>query len=156
MARFKQITVDMIYISVLKEKLEVREDGGMYWVQTNAIVPRVGSIIMESIGWVLRYSRYIHVRDVAERLEVDEKELSPCIHLLTGQLASEFLVAYRMKQAKEWLACTDLTVTEIAKHCGMKWQSVLTERFKKLENTTPTEYRNTHRPKNFRELYRWK
>ena len=156
MIYLKPITVEMIYVSVLQSKLQIRADGGMYWIPVDKSVPKVGSILMESIAELMQSTDCICVQYFAKELNVDAKELSPCIHLLTGQLASDFLVAYRLAQAKEWLACTDLTVTEIAQKCGMKWQSVLTERFKKWEKTSPTAYRRLHRPDNFRELYRWK
>ena len=44
MIYLKPITVEMIYVSVLQSKLQIRADGGMYWIPVDKSVPKVGSV----------------------------------------------------------------------------------------------------------------
>ena len=152
----KPITVDMIYVPVVTARLETQADDSMKWITTDKRAPQTGSCIMGAISQLLLHTQLLHVLDFAKKLGVNERDLGGALRILTGiKHPDDFIEAYRMKQAKEYLACTDLTATEIARRCGFKYQEDLSYSFKKLEKTSPNNYREAHRPKNFREIYRW-
>ena len=77
------------------------------------------------------------------------------MRILTGMLTSDLIMRYRMRQVKEWLSCTDLSISEIASKSPFSGAPALSKHFLKTEGMTPGEYRRKHRPENFRELYKW-
>ena len=124
---FKPITVDMIYVSPLKAKL-VEKDGWEKVLPVDKTVPPTGSVIMDAVADILKHTTISSV---------------------------DFIIDYRMKQAKELLACTNLDMKEIAKRCGLKWAENLAQRFQKEEKMSPRDYRAKHRPEDYARRYEW-
>lgn len=155
MSYLKKITVDDVYVSVLSARRELTPEGDLIRKPFEKDFPHTGSIIMDAVGKLLRETRTWRLADLAERLRVDTNDLYAALRILTEEGADEFISTYRLKQAKEWLACTDLELDEVARRCGLNSPEALMNRFRRREKTTPTRYRKTRRPKNFRELYVW-
>lgn len=151
---FKPITVDMIYVSPLKAKL-VEKDGWEKVLPVDKTVPPTGSVIMDAVADILKHTTISSVKGLAAQLKVKPKELSGAIHILTRQNAVDFIIDYRMKQAKELLACTNLDMKEIARRCGLKWAENLAQRFQKEEKMSPRDYRAKHRPEDYVRRYEW-
>lgn len=59
----------------------------------------------------------------------------------TGTSFSEYLVHYRMKMAKQWLAETDMRITEISERLRYNNVQNFIRQFRKLEGVTPGQYR---------------
>lgn len=155
-ALIKTITVDDIYVSILSERRELDAEGNGKWVPVVKQFPPTGSVIMDALGRVLMQTRYWEAAEIAAQLEVDVRDLGGAMRILTGTQTKDFVAAYRLRQAQEWLRCTDLDLLEIARRCGQQFSETLINRFRRDLKTTPITYRRKHRPENFRELYRWK
>jgi len=96
-----------------------------------------GEIIVDEVAAALRQTHLFRVKDLAEYLNVDKRELRSAWHLLTGTALSDAIRQWRKLQAREMLAdagypwqddnkwCkTPVTVLErVAKACG--WKSAL-------------------------------
>jgi AraC family transcriptional regulator len=61
----------------------------------------------------------------------------------TGQAPHQHLLHRRVERAKRLLAAGDLSIAEIAYHCGFSHQEHLTRVFRKATATTPAAFRRT-------------
>lgn len=153
--KFKQIRVDEIYTSILTARRVTDERG---WTGMQPIEPkeiRTGNVVMDAIGQLLGEDCNLVPKELARLLGTSISTLSGMIRLFTGTLMESFLLAYRLKRAQEWLAYSDLPLGEVTRRCGFTAQSAMGRVFKQAFQMTPGKYRKAHRPKNFRELYRW-
>ena len=62
-----------------------------------------------------------------------------------GVTLHQYVIAYRMKAAKNLLRCTDRTINEIAESTGFSDPSHFTKSFKTQFGITPKEYRNQNK-----------
>ncbi len=153
---FKLITVEDVYVSVLTAKKVADANGVWTYQKVEKSFPHTGSVLMDAVGRILLETGCWETGDFAQKLEVDVNDFRGAVRVLTGMPIADFVLAYRMRQAKEWLACTDLSIREVARRCGMRFSEMLSNRFRQREKMTPQRYRKLHRPSNFRELYIWK
>jgi AraC family transcriptional regulator len=63
----------------------------------------------------------------------------------TGLAPHRYVTTCRMEQAKQLLAATDVSLSEIGLQVGCADQSHFTALFRKYVSTTPKDYRNTTR-----------
>ena len=153
--KIKQITVDQIYVSVLQARRVVRDDGWERFEPIDKSLPQTGSLIMDAVAAILITTSESTVAGLAQRLEVQQLDLIGAMRILTGMPPIDFIRLYRIRQVKEWLSCTDLPICEIARKSPFNSTSALSKHFITKEGMSPTDYRRKHRPRNFRELYRW-
>jgi AraC-like DNA-binding protein len=59
-----------------------------------------------------------------------------------GMTLRQYIIAYRLKQAKRLLELTDRSAAEIAEECGFTDASYFAKTFKASFGMTPKEYRN--------------
>ena len=59
-----------------------------------------------------------------------------------GCTPHEYLLSYRLRQAKELLLSTDDTIERIAEQCGFHSASHFARAFRKNLSMTPSEFRN--------------
>lgn len=64
---------------------------------------------------------------------------------ITGTSPKAYIQNLRLKKAKELLACTHLTILQIAQQVGYEHHSSLTRLFQQSENITPVVYRQQSR-----------
>lgn len=150
-----QISIDEVYISVLKAKLVKNEEGWSKMMPVNHDVRPSGSIIMDAFVRLLNEKRYYFPAEVAEYFQKKVRDLDGAIRVLTGMSLSRFMLLYRLKQVQEYLCCTSLTAIEIAIRCGYPNSSTMGYLFRKEFGMTPGMYRQAHRPRNYNELYAW-
>ena len=62
----------------------------------------------------------------------------------TGMSPIEYLIAFRIKQAKYLLSHSDITVAEISLSVGFSSQSYFSKIFKRHTGLTPLKYRQMH------------
>lgn len=60
-----------------------------------------------------------------------------------GQTLRQYIISYRLKQAKRLLELTDKSAAEIAEECGFTDASYFAKTFKTAFGVTPKEYRNS-------------
>ena len=62
--------------------------------------------------------------------------------MTTGKNISDYIAELRIEKAKELLIGTDLKIGEIADAIGIPSRATFLRVFQKIENITPTEFRN--------------
>lgn len=150
-----QISIEEVYISVLKAKLVTNEEGWSKMMPVNHAVRPSGSIIVDALVRLLNEKRYYFPAEVAEYFQKKARDLDGAIRVLTGMSLSRFMTLYRLRQVQEYLCCTSLTAIEIATRCGYPNSSTMGYLFRKEFGMTPGMYRQAHRPRNYNELYAW-
>lgn len=60
---------------------------------------------------------------------------------VTGKSYNEYIIFIRMERAKEMLCHTDMHISDIASALGYKDQNYFSRCFRKMEGTSPSEYR---------------
>ncbi|MDF2934172.1 MAG: AraC family transcriptional regulator [Chryseobacterium sp.] len=83
------------------------------------------------------------VEYLAGRLNVSPRYLSDMLRSLTGQNAQHHIHEKLIEKAKEYLASTQLSVSEIAYQLGFEHSQSFNKLFKKKTNLTPIEYKQS-------------
>ena len=153
--QFKQTTVKDIYVSILTKRFVTYDNGWMRWEPVEKKIEPTGSELMDRLAQALAKDCRLETSHFIASTGLNPNDFRVLFRLHTGLSLKEFIKEYQQMRACEWLACTDLSYTEIAKRCGFASASSLSHYFRKSLRCTPTEYRHQHRPTNFRELYEW-
>ncbi len=90
------------------------------------------------------YMQNITVADIANHVHLSRYYMTDIFKQQTNMSPIEYLIEYRIKQAKHMLVASKLSITEIALNCGFNSPSNFAMQFKQLTNLTPTEYRKTN------------
>ncbi len=81
--------------------------------------------------------------DLATQLNMSPKYLSDCLKQLTGQTTQQLIHEKLIEHAKDILATTELSVSEIAYQLGFEYPQSFNKLFKNKTNQTPIEYRQS-------------
>ena len=140
--KIRQFTVEELYVTVLKAEFVKNEEEGWFKMEqlSHEIRPS-GSIILDAVVTELKDS---YIRDsavLADRLGA--------VSLLTGLTLNEFIIQYRILEAKEYLSKTSLSLPEIAKRCGYDSVSAFGFYFRKQVGIPPSIFRRKYRPTTF-------
>lgn len=83
------------------------------------------------------------LQGLAGRMEISSKILSQVINQRSGKNFFDFINSYRCEEAKTLMRTSDskVTILEILYEVGFNSKSSFNKEFKKLNGTTPTEYR---------------
>ena len=92
-----QISIDEVYISVLKAKLVKNEEGWSKMMPIDHAVRPSESIIMDALVRLLNEKRYYYPAEVAEYFQKKVRDLDGAIRVLTGMSLSRFMLLYRLK-----------------------------------------------------------
>ena len=82
---------------------------------------------------------------LAERMQISSKVLSRVINQRSGKNFFDFINSYRCEEVKTLMRTSDpkVTILEILYQAGFNSKSSFNKEFKKLNGTTPTEYRKS-------------
>lgn len=83
----------------------------------------------------------IRLKDLSAVTHMSETRLSMLFREKTGQSFTEYLIAFRMDQAKKYLKTTETALKEISLMVGYEDYSQFTKMFKKIVGISPQEYR---------------
>lgn len=83
------------------------------------------------------------VEFLAAKLNMSPRYLSDMLRSLTSQSAQQHIHEKLIDKAKEYLAATQLSVSEIAFHLGFEHPQSFSKLFKKKTNLTPGEYKQS-------------
>ena len=155
MMQFKKIQVKDIYVSILTKRLVRYENGWMRMEPIDKNLQPTGSELIDRVAKALAKDCRLEARTFIQTTGLTPTDFRVLFRLHTGQSLKEFIKQYQQMRACEWLAYTDLKYTEIAKRSGFASHSSMGHYFRKTLKCTPTDYRQQHRPKNFREIYMW-
>lgn len=83
----------------------------------------------------------ISIEELAEKVNLNRTTLQKVFKEMYGLTINEYRTKSRLQLAKNLLASTDLSITEIAGRCGYTNASKFSEVFKKNENILPKDWR---------------
>ena len=81
---------------------------------------------------------------LAEKLGWSKRQVFRKIKSLTGLTPEKFIFDFRIKRAKQLIADSDHTISEISYQTGFSSQAHLARVFRQYYNLSPTEYRIQH------------
>lgn len=87
------------------------------------------------------YMENIALEDLATHVHLSRHYLVHLFRGETGKTPFEFITSTRLEQAKRLLACTNLSVAEIAVQCGFESSSYFCRRFRSAFGTTPRSFK---------------
>lgn len=87
------------------------------------------------------YRNQLELRDIAKTAAIGERETLRCFKRTIGISPKQYLLRYRVSRAADMLANSGKNITEISNQTGFESPSYFSLAFKKLIDTTPTEYR---------------
>ena len=91
------------------------------------------------------YRNRIRNDEIAKYFGYHPNHLNRVVKSYTGMPLKSYIIACRIAAAREQLASTDDSITEISESCGFSTPSYFTEIFSRSEGVTPREYRNRMR-----------
>jgi AraC-like DNA-binding protein/mannose-6-phosphate isomerase-like protein (cupin superfamily) len=90
------------------------------------------------------YMHHVMLGDIAQAANVSRGECCRLFKRAQNMSPMTYMAKYRIRQSIKLLACTSLSVAEIAEQTGFKTSSYFTECFKKETGLTPVKYRNIY------------
>ncbi|MCZ8510955.1 AraC family transcriptional regulator [Paenibacillus filicis] len=87
------------------------------------------------------YNKQVTLEQTAKEAIISQYHFARLFKLHTGYSFSEYLIKYRLTQAKRMLMNTDYPISEIAKQTGFTDSSYFSKLFKRYENMSPKQYR---------------
>lgn len=90
------------------------------------------------------YERKFSLEGIAGELYVNGSYLSRVFKACTGQTLLDYHNTVRCRQAQELLTCPELSIAYISERVGFASVSHFTRVFKKITDTTPSEYRRRY------------
>ncbi len=87
------------------------------------------------------YTSKIKIQEIAKQLNISSRYLSKIFFEHMNMTILSYINTYRMNQAIELIANTDLTMTEIAEKIGMNDSQHFSKLFKNTIGSPPNEYR---------------
>ncbi len=87
------------------------------------------------------YGEKLAIPDIADAVGVSEREVTRSFRRYLNQSPTEYILSYRLNEAKRLLAEGDLNITEITFKCGFSDSAYFGKQFRKMVGTTPTAYR---------------
>ena len=89
----------------------------------------------------VNYSNNILLEDMTAQANLSPSHFSRLFKQTIGQSPYQFLMAYRVEQAKKMLDKPNALMIDIALYCGFSDQAHFSRTFKKIEGLTPKQYR---------------
>ncbi len=89
----------------------------------------------------VNYADNILLEDMATQADLSTSHFSRLFKQTIGQSPYQFLMSYRIEQAKKMLDNPNALMIDIAMNCGFSDQAHFSRVFKKLEGVTPKKYR---------------
>ncbi len=87
------------------------------------------------------YQEKVNLDDLAERFFVNKFYLTRIFKEQFGVPVTSYLLQVRVTHAKQLLRFSDLSVEEVAYRCGMNDANYFSRMFRKIEGTSPGEFR---------------
>lgn len=88
-----------------------------------------------------RFGQSIQVEDLAREAALSPSHFAQLFKRTLGMSPMQFVMTYRVEQAKKKLAQRDVPLIDVAMSCGFADQAHFSRIFKRIEGTTPSRYR---------------
>jgi LacI family transcriptional regulator len=93
------------------------------------------------------FRQRLSVSDVLQTCSLSRRSMDYRFKKLVGRTPHEEIQRVRLNHVKQLLATTRLPITMIARRAGFAHGEYMTAVFRRVEGTTPTKYRRSHRNK---------
>ncbi len=90
-------------------------------------------------------TRDISIADLAKVTNYSTVHFSPMFKLATGQTPHQYLINYRIDQAKQLLQTTEIPIVDIAYQVGFNSHAHFSTQFRRIVGVTPQAYRVSFR-----------
>lgn len=136
----------IIETSKTQEELFLQQLSNLYLLfqymerDTSRQLPNSGYLTEATSFIHQNYAYNIKVSDIATAVGLERSYLYRIFMSKLNQTPKEYLTSFQLKKARQLLASTDYTITEIAYSCGFKSSSAFYKHFKVAYNMTPKEY----------------
>lgn len=90
------------------------------------------------------YKDKITIAQIAAATGISEREAMRSFRKNLNQTPIEYLISYRLNEAKKMLLNSELPITEICYQCGFSDSSYFGKAFRKAYGITPREFRSHH------------
>lgn len=105
----------------------------------------IGTYVEKAIWYIeTYYMQKVTIADIANHVHLSRYYMTDIFKQQTNMSPIEYLIQYRIKQAKHMLVASKLSITEIALNCGFNSPSNFAMQFKQLTSLTPMEYRKAN------------
>ena len=122
------------FINESSELLDILNDNSNH---SNAVAIKLAKQYI-----INNFNKNITLKDVADEVFLSQNYLSELFKKEIGEGFHDFLSNYRIKKAKEILLTTNLKIYEVAQNVGYNDSITFGRAFKKIEGTTPNNFRN--------------
>ncbi|MCQ6557397.1 response regulator [Paenibacillus mendelii] len=103
-------------------------------------------IVKQAIHFMeAHYTEAISLQQVADEVNVSRNYFSEMFKRVTGQNFIDYVIALRVKRAKELLQASSLRVYEVAEQSGFNDVKHFSKQFKKIAGLSPAEYQGMWR-----------
>ncbi|EXX85211.1 AraC family transcriptional regulator [Paenibacillus darwinianus] len=120
-----------------------------WWIKDDAPQPDRTlhqRIVGQAVGYIEEhYTEPLSLLQVADAVNVSRNYFSEMFKWVTGQNFIDYLIALRMKRAKELLQGSSLKVYEVAEQSGFNDVKHFSKQFKKLVGLSPAEFQGVRR-----------
>lgn len=97
-------------------------------------IGRLNGLILDNMG-----NADFNVETLAEKMHSSTSKLYRHIRALTGYSTQSYILRLRMERAKELLATTNLSVSDVAMRCGFDDAAYFTRVFRSFHGCTPSQ-----------------
>lgn len=99
--------------------------------------------IQKAINYISsEYAESISIAELAEMCTLSESHFIRLFRKYENMTPHEFILSYRLKEAKRLLQTSEISIEEIADSCGFNSASHFARAFRKSTGISPTEFRN--------------
>lgn len=107
---------------------------------------RTAGLVQKTAEYISKhYQDKITLGDIAQQVFVNPSYLSRVFKQTTGCSISDYIMLRRIKQSREYLKDSDISVADIAYMVGYSSPNHFHWAFRKITNMSPREYRKTYR-----------
>ncbi|MEH6617067.1 MAG: helix-turn-helix domain-containing protein [Porticoccus sp.] len=106
-------------------------------------------VVQAQIWFEDNFSKPVKITDVAIQFGFSMRTFDRRFKRALGKTPLQYLQTIRLNNARELLQKSNLSVSEIATHCGYQGAASFSKIFNQLFGTSPTKYRETVRAKLF-------
>ncbi len=143
-----------VFQSFEEDQLRVVDDNQDKY-QSSTLTAKDADHYLSSLESLMRDERpyldpNLKLQDLADRLNIAMRHLSQVINQRLGMNFFDYVNAYRVNCVKELMESEDhahQTVMDLMLSAGFNTKSTFNKAFKKVTDTTPSQYRQTKKPK---------
>lgn len=139
-------TVELLYMLDARHTDAAHRNGLGETVQTIQCVLEVRTYLEQHL------SEKITIDDLCCKFSVSPTYLKTAFRRMYGSSIHRWLIDLRMRQAGEWICCTERPIYQIARDVGYEGMSQFSAAFKKYYGTTPSQFKKMSKTAMFRPV----